>query len=628
MQHLAETHPTPQFARPEWTSLCGEWRFALDPGGDGLVERWIERRDVFDRTITVPFPPESAASGIDDPGPHRVVWYRREFRHEPLDGNERLLLHFGAVDSCARVWINGHLVLEHEGGHTPISADISEALTDSGPQVVVVRAEDDPFDLYLPRGKQDWQTPPHGIWYKRTTGIWQPVWLERVPTIRIDELRWTPDVSRGAIGLQVSLNTTPPQPMQLVVRLTRDNAVVAEDQYRITEQDSLREIILTPGGSMRQVDDMLWSPESPTLIDASVELRDDDVVIDRVMSYVGFRSIELSNGTFKLNNRAYFLRLVLEQGYWPESHLAAPSDEALRHEVELVKSLGFNGVRIHQKVEDPRFLYWCDRLGLLVWGEMANAYGYSTRAVERLVREWLDVVRRDYSHPSIVAWVPLNESWGVPALQQRSEQRHYLRALYHLTRSVDPTRPVITNDGWEHVESDILGVHDYSFDGKTLRERYRTREQAERTIREVQPGQHPIALEDADVEGRPIMITEYGGISFAPDRGERWFGYGTVGSAEEYLAKYDELTSAILDSEVVAGYCYTQLTDTEQETNGLLTADRVPKLDVERIREINTRPAASIPRETTAAHRRRAQTGAGQGTDGESCGDQQGGADT
>lgn len=343
------------------------------------------------------------------------------------------------------------------------------------------------------------------------------------------------------------------------------------------------------------------------MIDAELSLLVGDRVVDTVLSCAGMRSVAVGGGEFRLNNRAIFLRLVLEQGYWPESHLAAPSGEALRREVEVTKSLGFNGVRIHQKVEDPRFLYWCDRLGLFVWSEMANAYRYTTGAVERLAHEWLEIVRRDVNHPCIVTWVPLNESWGVPSLRERPEQRHYLKALYHLTKALDPTRPVIENDGWDHVETDILSIQDYSFDGEKLRSRYGTEADLDRTVRTVSPGQQPIVVSEGVRRDQPVMITEYGGISFAPAAGERWFGYGTVESAEAYAAKYEELTAAILACVPVTGFCYTQLTDTEQETNGLLMADREPKLDPALIREITMRPAASIPREATAAHRRRAQ---------------------
>jgi hypothetical protein len=298
-----------------------------------------------------------------------------------------------------------------------------------------------------------------------------------------------------------------------------------------------------------------------------------------------------------INGTPTFLRLVLAQNYWPDSLLAAPSDEALRREVELVQELGFNGVRIHQKIEDPRFLYWCDRLGLLVWAEAANAYVYSDRAAEALTREWLEAVRRDYNHPSIITWVPLNESWGVPDLDRSQDQRDFVRSLYHLTRALDPTRPVIGNDGWQHAVGDIFGVHDYARDGEMLRERYADRAAVHRTFHEVRPHHYPLLTVGGELGGEPIVVSEFGGLTFTPDTEEDWFGYGQCEDGEELLRRYTDLVEALLASTVLAGFCYTQLTDTEQESNGLLTARREPKVEPERLRAINVRPSKAVPSE-------------------------------
>lgn len=596
-----ENHPRPQLTRQHWTDLCGTWQFAYDDENKGVAQGWVNNPQVFDREITVPFPPESQASGIADPAPHPVVWYRRTFRVSSEDRQHRLLLHFGAVDYRAQVWVNGQLVAQHEGGHTPFSADITSALDAGDEQVVVVRAEDQPADVAQPRGKQDWEPKPHKIWYHRTTGIWQPVWIEPVDETYIARLRWTPDLDRGRLGLQVSLNQHPERPLTLRVELSLKGTVLANDTYEIERSELSRDISLEPANMTMSRERIFWSPAYPNLIDAKLTLSDGTTVLDAAQSYAGLRSVTFRDGRFLLNGRPYYLRLVLQQGYWPESHLAAPSAEALRKEVELTKALGFNGVRIHQKVEDPRFLYWCDRLGLLVWGEMANAYVFSQLAVERLTREWIDVLRRDYSHPCIVTWVPLNESWGVPSLERDPAQQHFVRAMYGLTKALDPTRPVIGNDGWEHVAADVWGIHDYAFDGATIRERYSTAEAVERTIREVQPHYHTIVLPDYHRKGEPIMLTECGGISYAPEAGTAWWGYGTVRTQEEYVANYKDLIDAILDCPTIAGFCYTQLTDTEQETNGLLLADRTPKVDPEAIRKINRRPSKAVPGEVLAS---------------------------
>jgi hypothetical protein len=588
-------HPRPQLTRARWDDLGGVWAFAHDDGDRGLDERWYGGAGAFDQQIRVPFPPESRASGLRATGHHPVVWYSRTVQVAPEDRAGRVLLHFGAVDYRARVWVNGQLVAEHEGGHTPFSADITSALAEGGAQQVVVRAEDDPADLAQPRGKQDWEPEPHAIWYHRTTGIWQPVWLEYVPRVHVAGLRWTPDAERGRLGLHLRLNRPARRPLRVRVRLSIGGLRLADDTYALEGQEVRREIEIDPLLFSARRRDLLWTPRRPNLIDARITLLGEDGgVIDEVGSYAGLRDVGVRDGRFQLNGSAYYLRLVLAQNYWPESHLAAPSEDALRREAELVKELGFNGVRIHQKVEDPRFLYWCDRLGLLVWGEMANAYVFTPEAQRRLTREWLDVLARDYSHPCVVTWVPVNESWGVPNLEGDAAQRAFVRGLYHLTRALDPTRPVIGNDGWEVVEGDILGVHDYALDGATLRERYSSAQALEHTLGAVQPARRNFYLAGHHRQGEPVMLTEFGGLSHAPGESERWWGYGTLPDTDALLGRYEELLNAVLDSPVIAGFCYTQLTDTEQETNGLLREDRTPKLDPARVRSITTRVSRAV----------------------------------
>ncbi len=586
-------HPRPQLTRTRWIDLGGAWGFAYDDERRGLDESWQERAEVYTRTIQVPFPPESSASGIGDTSLHPIVWYRRTFHLTSLDDGKRLLLHCGAVDYRAHVWVNGHLVATHEGGQTPFSADITMALQPGEDQVLVIRAEDAPLDLTQPRGKQDWQERPHNIWYHRTTGIWQPVWLEPVDPTHITQVRWTPNLESGHLGFTVSLQRQN-EPLRLRIQLSLRGVTLADDVYVVQGTEVQRQIAFDQAGMMNR-SKLLWSPESPNLIDATLTLLTGNEILDEVRSYAGLRSVSVSHGRFLLNGRPYYLRLALEQGYWPESHLASPTPEALRHEVEVAKALGFNGIRIHQKVEDPRLLYWCDRLGLLVWGEMANAYVFSPTAVERLTREWQEVLARDYSHPCIVVWVPLNESWGIPNVAFDPAQRHYVQMLYHLTKTLDPTRPVIGNDGWEHIISDIYSIHDYSFEGTILQERYGGTEAVERTMREVQPHYRTLTLPGSQRTHEPIMLTEFGGISYSPQPGEPWHGYGTVTSDEAFLAKYRELIDAVLDSPVIAGFCYTQLTDTGQETNGLLTAAREPKLDSVAVRRITSRSSAAVP---------------------------------
>jgi hypothetical protein len=589
-------HPRPQFARAEWTELDGEWQFAHDDGDVGLDEGWSDRDDVFDRTIVVPFPPESELSGIHETGYHPVVWYRRVIACPRPDGGDRVLLTFGAVDYRCSVWVNGRRVGDHEGGHTSFTLDVTTALDpDTDDQVLVVRAEDWHDDVSQPRGKQDWSERPHGIWYHRTTGIWQTVWWERVGEAHLTELHISPDAVRGQLDVEARIPRARGEGLALRCRVRFEGETLAETTVVVTDPDVRLTIELPFARNYQEVHRITWRPEWPNLLDVDLTLLRDGEPVDEVSSYTGLRRVGYADGHFMLNNQPYYLRLVLGQGYWPESHLAAPSPAALRREVELIKELGFNGVRIHQKVEDPRFLYWCDRLGLLVWGEMPSPYAYSTTMVERVTREWLEVVRRDRSHPSIVTWVPLNESWGLQMIEHDPAQQHFASALYHLTRAIDPSRPVISNDGWEHTDSDIWGVHDYGPSGGGLQDRWGTPEAVRRSLHEGRPGRRRVLLQEGTDRGQPVVITEFGGLSFAPAAGEEWFGYSTVASADDLVEKLAELVGALLDSPTVAGFCYTQLTDTLQENNGLLTADREPKAPIESIRAALTRPARSDP---------------------------------
>mgnify|MGYP002654690791 FL=1 len=574
-------YPRPQMQRSDWHSLNGRWRFAWDD-----TMKWRHPSDVTDwpLEILVPMPPESSASGIGDRGLHRCCWYQCEFEASSPPAGGRLLLHFGAVDYEARVWINGGLVAEHEGGHTPFHCDIAPALSPTGRQVLTVRVEDDPKDLAKPRGKQDWQLEPHAIWYPRTTGIWQTVWLEPVSATHIEKLRWTPRVERFEIGFEAFVVGPLDDDLTIDVRLFHNEQLLAEDSYRVILQEVHRSIALSDPGIDDSRNELLWSPERPTLLRVEVVLRQGERVLDEVASYTALRSVALLRDRFMLNGRPYLLRMVLDQGYWPETLIAAPSDEALRRDVELAKAMGFNGVRKHQKVEQPRYLYWADRLGLLVWEEMPSAYRFTSRAVNRMVREWSEVIERDYSHPCIVVWVPFNESWGVPDLPGTPQHRNAVQALYHLTKTLDATRPVVGNDGWESAATDILGIHDYDANLEGLRTRYGGEVKREEMLERRRPGGRVLTLDGYPHHGQPVILTEFGGIACAAEDPRAW-GYSTVTGSEQFEQRYRGLLEVVSNASIFAGFCYTQFADTFQEANGLLTADRIPKFDIERIRE-------------------------------------------
>jgi beta-galactosidase/beta-glucuronidase len=588
-------YPRPQFRREDWTNLNGAWAFAFDDSDVGLVENWQSTDATalhsggspFDREIVVPFCYQARLSGIGETDFHDVVWYARSFEYAPAE-EERLLLHFGAVDYRATVWVNGVHLVSHEGGHTPFSADVTDALT-GGENVLVVRAEDPSRDVTIPRGKQYWKEESESIYYTRTTGIWQTVWLEPVGRRRIDTLRLTPDVDAASVEIELSVTGIEPG-MSLRATVEFAGEPVLDDTLSVDSSLVERSLPLLHRGEAPDTPQLahrpapaLWSPEHPHLYDLRLELLDQNgQLLDRAHSYFGMRKIEVRDDRVFLNGRPLYQRLVLDQGYFPEGILTAPTDEDLRRDVELAREMGFNGARKHQKVEDPRWLFWADTLGFLVWGEMANAYQYSPDYVRRITAEWQEALRRDYNHPCIVAWVPMNESWGVPKLASDHSQTEHLLALYHLTRSLDQTRPVVSNDGWEHARTDLCNIHDYR-DAKALAMTYATPESAVAA----EPANKSIYVPGYAYEGEPILVTEFGGIAFSGEA-EGW-GYSTVTDADEFLERYRSLVEALLGSGPVQGFCYTQLTDVEQEINGLLTYDREPKVDLARIREITTR---------------------------------------
>lgn len=591
-------HPRPLMRRPTWQSLDGEWEFSK-----GGKHYWRSPSQVtWDTKIRVPFSPETEASGINDTGFYSAVWYRRTWEQPALPSNQRLLMHFEAIDWQATIWVNGKRVGLHKGGYVGFTVDVTDALREGETQEVVVRAEDDPADLAKPRGKQDWKLEPHSIWYPRTTGIWQTVWLETVSTTRIRSLHWTSSLDRWEIGVEAMILTDGmlemkpanqngssahhTENMRLSVRLSVEDQLIADDTYTVVAGEVHRRIALSDPGIDDFRNTLLWSPQSPTLIEAVLELRTaNGELLDRIESYTALRSLATQGDRFLLNGRPLQLRLVLDQGYWPETGLTAPDDAALRKDIELVKQMGFNGVRKHQKIECERFLYWADRMGLLVWEEMPSAYRYTNKSIHRLTHEWLEVLERDKSHPCIVAWVPFNESWGVPDLPESPAQRHYVQALYHLTKAIDPSRPVIGNDGWESVATDIIGVHDYDDKPERMGLRYGQNDIESKLLNRERPGGRLLRLGgEATAVRQPIMLTEFGGIAFGGDRDIDW-GYSRSASPEDFIESYRDLLECVRHLPALAGFCYTQFTDTYQEVNGLLYMDRTPKAPLPLIAE-------------------------------------------
>ena len=532
-------YPRPSLRRRAWVNLNGEWRFAFDEPS-------------FDRTIVVPFAYQSELSGIGQTSLHDTVWYTRRFVAPAAD---RLLLHFGAVDYRATVWVNDVEVGGHEGGHTPFSIDIASAVQ-PGANDLVVRADDPATDRTIPRGKQFWGERPEGIFYTATTGIWQTVWLEPAAEQNISSLRLTPNLELGVL----------------------DFAVTSSDQTARVEVEVLlhgRTVGAFTGGSgqgrIRLAEVTAWAPDSPVLYDLTARLIDAaGIERDRVESYFGLRTIDARDGQVFLNSEPYIQRLVLDQGYFPGGWYTAASDAELRRDIELAKAFGFNGARKHQKLEDPRWLYWADRLGFLVWTEMPNFHERTAQAEQRLLDELAAAIERDRDHPCVVAWVPMNETFGFTRPVNEGMLTSLLLRLYYAAHQLDGTRPVVSNDGWKHALTDLCTLHDYGAPDD-LRRRYRSLASA------LDPQGRPLPpyLSGYHYRGEPVLVTEFGGLAL---RGSGSWSYGEVATAEELVRTYGEMVGALMQGPV-QGFCYTQLADIEQERNGLLSFDRRPKVD-------------------------------------------------
>ncbi len=575
-------YPRPDFVRHSFQNLNGQWDFAFDDTDAGLEEKWYERQS-FPRSITVPYVYQCALSGIHEKTPHNVVWYHKRVPILSEGKDKRVILHFGAVDYLAMVWVNGQLVGTHKGGNAPFCFDITPQVILGEENSIVLRAFDDAYDLEAPRGKQYWKQESENIFYTASTGIWQTVWIEQVAPDRLERIWVTPDVDRKCFGIRMEFAGKAEKQVRVTLRF--GNHVYADDIIRVANNRVQREFWLDQRISLdwNHQESMVWTPEKPRLFDLSFEVLAEGICVDTVESYCALRKVSVVNGKFMLNNRPYYQKMLLDQGYWRSGLMTAPSDEDFIRDIQACKDMGFNGVRKHQKVEDPRYLYHADRMGLLVWGECAASYVYSRKGVMALTESWMEIVQRDYNHPCIVCWVPLNESWGIDGIMHNKEEQAFSQSMYHLTKALDQTRLVISNDGWNHTKSDLLTIHDYEGSYDVLKKRY---DGDLNTILDSIPGHRTLYAQGSGYEGEPIIVSEFGGIGYKKDAGKGW-GYTAATSDADFTERFRAVVMAMLESRHVQGYVYTQICDVEQEINGLMTYDREYKIDPAVIREIN-----------------------------------------
>lgn len=597
-------HPRPQLVRTQWLTLNGQWEFEIDSGDSGF-ERGLVEAASLSGEITVPFAPETEMSGVHHTDFMEAVWYARRVQIPPEWTDRQVLLHFGAVDHDATVWVDGTEVVRHRGGFSSFSAPIPARAGDT--VRIVVRARDSRHDRQA-RGKQaTWYAASH-CQYDRTTGIWQSVWLEAVPSTHLRRLRMTPNLARRTLHVETTVAAAVPG-MTVSVELRDDRGVV-------TTQEVPGDLDLAPTLDLSIPQDRLrvWSPQDPYLYDVLIRVLDQEgSVIDEATSYAGIRSIAIEGKALLLNGERVFQRLVLDQGYWPQSLMTAPSDEALAHDIELGLAAGFNGARLHQKVFEERYLYHADRLGYLVWGEFGDwgvrgqgTVGHNQAPTASFITQWLEVLERDHNHPAIIGWCPMNETDQV--LHDRiTELDDVMRGMFLATKLADPSRPVIDSSGYSHrvAETDVYDSHSYEQDPSRFAEQQAglARDQPYVNLNQNPPG----AVISQPYAGQPYFVSEFGGIWWNPevaaaqtdsvDRAtnspsQSW-GYGDqVRTEEEFHSRFAGLIDVLLDDPGMFGYCYTQLTDVMQEENGIYRYDRSEKLDVARIAAVQRRPAA------------------------------------
>lgn len=580
-------HPKAQFERKNWQNLNGEWDFAFDDENQGEKDRWYQNQKLQEK-ITVPFTFETKASGIADRSQHNYIWYQKNFKIK-AETEQKVILNFGAVDYLTKVWINGYFVGSHEGAYDSFAFDISEFVNFKEKNNIVVKVEDS-LSKTQPRGKQTYKKDNFLCWYSRTTGIWQSVWLEFVDqSLYLKDLKITPDLNQKEVELDYNFEADnfATNTYILLTKIEFEGELINQFEFQVKKNNYNFKTKLADQENELKI----WQPDNPNLYDLKLVLSRDGKTVDQINSYFGMRKISIEENKVLLNNKPIYQKLILDQGYWPESLITPPSDQAIKKDLELIKEMGFNGVRKHQKIEDDRFYYWADKLGLLVWAEMGSSYYYNDQAVENFSSQWLKVVRELYNHPSIITWVPFNESWGIEDVKTNKMEQNFTESIYYLTKTIDPKRPVIANDGWEHTISDIITFHDYVDNIEKLKKTYL--QDIEKLLQNkivfneqeyLDQGKY-IMADNYQYQGQPIIFSEFGGIAFQNKEG---WGYGKkVESQTELSRRMNQLMKIIRDADYFEGYCYTQLTDVEQEKNGLLDEKREFKLDLEKIKEFN-----------------------------------------
>lgn len=581
---IKNEYPRPDFKRTNWKNLNGIWDFAFQD--QDIPEICYIQGNHYDRKILVPFCYQSKMSNINLTEYHETVWYSRNFSVTEEQAQEKILIHFAGVDYFCRLYINGIFVGEHKGGYDLFTFDISTYIM-TGENRIILKVSDD-RRVDHPRGKQYWKDTPDRCWYTESTGIWKSVWLEFTGNYYLTSLRTLPDITSQQLRLDIDISNN--FKGYLRVKIFWKSKLCRELTYRIMEQIHLSETItIAPVDFIDEIH--YWSPEHPNLYSMTLELLDNSKIYDKVESYFGMRQIEMKNNQIYCNHKPLYQRLILDQGYWTDSLLTAPDEQAIIRDLTLVKEMGFNGLRMHQKIEEPLFYYHADRLGLLVWLELPSSYDFGITEIHTILTQWEAILKNNWNHPSIITYVPFNESWGIRNIAKDPMQASFADCVYHLTKALDPTRLVSTNDGWEFPNAtDLYGFHNYFSSADIFKSQYADWEKRFETGMT----NRPLKSINSTRKELPVLLTEFGGSAFQNDLSceEKWGYNKNISSKEEFERILDRQLSCILESPLLCGYCYTQLTDVMQEVNGLLHPNRTPKISLEKYRAIFSRQPA------------------------------------
>lgn len=571
-------HPTPQRIRKNWQLLNGIWDFEFDKNNVGKKERWYVNKK-FSKQINVPFVYQSKLSGIDSSEYISVVWYKRAFK-TTIQDNKRYLLHFQASDYQTSVYIDGHFIGINEGGFFDFTFDITNYISSN--YEITVRVEDK-NETYQHLGKQSYKDDNFLCWYSKSVGIWQDVWIEEVGDNFIKDFKLTPNLKQSTIDIEAVILTD--GDFKLKTRVLYENKLVCETISSSNSRRYLQQNYL----SSRFADFRIhyWSPSNPQLYDIELELIDNNgKIVDHVVSYFGMRKISTNDGYVQINNQKLFHKMILDQGYFGDGLMTPRDTQDLVNDIKYIKEIGFNSVRKHQKVEDMRYLFLCDYYGLLMWAEMPSFYEYSSRSKSEMIKQIDRFISRHYNSPSVEAYVLFNESWGLNRIMDDEQIQYFVNSMYSLTKSIDNSRIIIGNDGWEHTMTDILTIHDYNSDENSISKIYKDKEKVVSGSPSA-TSNRSIYVTNYNYNNEPIFISEYGGIAFekCSENNENW-GYGErIKDKNEVLKKIEKLTKAFINNNYISGICYTQLSDVEQEVNGLLDRNHKQKFDIELVKK-------------------------------------------